>query len=927
MLLGRRDEQARVDALLADAWTAISGALVVRGEPGIGKSALLRYAAGRADGMTVLSATGIESESELPFLGLSELLHPVLGLLDEIPPPQAGALAGALAVGPPGAQDRFTICVATLSLLAAAAERRPVLAMIDDAHWLDASSREALVLAARRLHADRAVLLFAARDGEQATFEAPGVPQLTLQGVDRDACDRLLARCGASEVSAPVAERIWEATGGNPLAILEIPRVLSPAQLSGRQPLAEPLPAGPAIQRSFARRLAGTPRETQAALLVAAASQSGSAGEVRGACDTLGIGYVALEQAEDAGLINNDGLRIQFRHPLMRATVYHGASAPARRRAHRALADALADEPLASQRAWHLAAAADGADEQVAAALEDAAHEARGRRGHAAAASAFERAARLTPEPEDRSRRLFEAGGDAHLAGQPDWALRLLHEALTLARGETLQADIEQAVGRVEMYTRSPVAARQTLLAAADRIEPHDVARAALILVDVGFTWFHHGDPDYGSMGPALVIARRAYELGSKAGGVAQAVAGALLGMTLVIRGDADEGYPLLIQGEQALDETDSVWLAAQLLPCAVPFLWLEEYDRARRSLARVVAQARAQCAPGALVYPLCHLSEADLRMGRWAAAYANAAEAVQVATELGFTSDAGLVWALICLGWVEAGLGREQDCRKHVAAALEAFDPPSTTLAGYAQSVLGLLALGLGRSTEAVQRLVQVAQWCDREGAIEPAVLKFAPDLIEAYARSGARAEAEAALATFEALPARTRRTWARATAARCRGILAGRDFDEHFEEALRLHERTPTPFDRARTELCYGERLRRARRRAEARQLLHSALETFERLDAEPWVNRARGELRATGETPRRRDISGSDQLTLQELQVALKVAVGATNREVAAALFLSPKTIEAHLSRVYSKLGLRSRTELAHHFAHESGESGSP
>jgi DNA-binding CsgD family transcriptional regulator len=219
------------------------------------------------------------------------------------------------------------------------------------------------------------------------------------------------------------------------------------------------------------------------------------------------------------------------------------------------------------------------------------------------------------------------------------------------------------------------------------------------------------------------------------------------------------------------------------------------------------------------------------------------------------------------------------------------------------------------------------VAQWCDREGVIEPAVLKFAPDLIEAYVHSGARAEAEAALATFEALPARTRRTWALATAARCRGILAGTDFDEHFEEALRLHDRTPTPFDRARTELCYGERLRRARRRAEARERLHSALETFERLDAEPWANRARGELRATGETARRRDRSGSEQLTLQELQVALKVAVGATNREVATALFLSPKTIEAHLGRVYSKLGLRSRTELAHRFAHESGESGFP
>jgi tetratricopeptide (TPR) repeat protein len=517
---------------------------------------------------------------------------------------------------------------------------------------------------------------------------------------------------------------------------------------------------------------------------------------VRGACDRLGIGYVALEQAEDAGLISNDGLRIQFRHPLMRAAVYHGASAPARRRAHRALADALAGEPLAGQRAWHLAAAVDGEDEEAAAALEDAACEARGRSGHAAAASAFERAARLTPDPEDRSRRLFEAGGDAHAAGQPEWALRLLHQALTSARGEMLQADIQQALGRVEMWTRSSVAARETLLAAADRIEPHDAARAALILADAAITCLHHGDPDHGAVGPALAISRRAHELGSRAGGMAQAVAGGLLGMTLIIRGDVDEGYPLLIQGQQALDATDSVWLALQLITCAVPFLWLEEYDRALPSLERVVARARAECAPGALVYPLCHLSEAYLRVGRWAAAYASAAEAVQIATELGFTGDAGLGWGLVCLGWVEAGMGREQDCREHVAAALDAFYPPGTTVTTYAQSVLGLLALGLGRSGEAVERLVQAAHWCDREGVIEPAVVKFAPDLIEAYVHSGARAEAEAALATFEALPARTRRTWALATAARCRGILAVGDFDEHFEEALRLRsiERGPS-------------------------------------------------------------------------------------------------------------------------------------
>ena len=240
-----------MDALLSQARAGVSGALVIRGEPGIGKSALLYYAKEQAAGMTVLSATGIESESELPFAGLSELLHPLLGLLNEIPQPQAGALAGALAIGPPGAEDRFTICAATLSLLAVAAEQRPVLAVIDDAHWLDASSREALLFAARRLHADRALMLFAARVGEPVAFVSPGVPELTLQGIDQEACNALLIQAGASHVSAGVVRRILEATGGNPLAILETPRVLSPAQLSGTQPLDERWPPPRRLDRQL----------------------------------------------------------------------------------------------------------------------------------------------------------------------------------------------------------------------------------------------------------------------------------------------------------------------------------------------------------------------------------------------------------------------------------------------------------------------------------------------------------------------------------------------------------------------------------------------------------------------------------------------------------------------------------------------------
>ncbi len=922
MLLGRGAEQTRIDALLAQARSGTSGALVIRGEPGIGKSALLRYAVGQCNDMTVLWATGMEAESELAFAGLSELLHPVLGLLGEIPSPQAEALAGALALGPPGAQDRFTISVATLSLLAAAAEQRPVLAVVDDAHWLDAPSRDALLFATRRLQADQAVLLFAARVGEPVVFEAPAIPELVLGGIDQESCNALLMGSGGVEVSPEVAGAILEATRGNPLAILEAPRVLTRAQLSGREPLNEPLPVGAGVQRSFARRVARLPEQTRRALLVAAASQSRSIDEVRRACEVLGIDYAALEPAERDGLIENDGVRIQFGHPLMRAAVYHGAAAPDRRAVHRALASALADEPFIGQRAWHLAVAAEGADEQVAAVLEEAGREARERSGHASAASAFERAARLTPNSENRARRLLEAGIDAHAAGEWAKALDLLAEALRHARAATLRADIEHARGRVEMWTRSPVVAREVFLAATDRVEPYDTGRAAMMLVDAATTTFQHGDRQQGVVAPALAIARRAYDLAQRVGGLPEAAASGLLAKALISVGRTEEGYPLLVRCQTAIDETDSIWPAVQLIQCAVVFLWLEEYDTARGLLERLIARARAASASGALGYPLCHLSEVDFRTGRWLEAYAGAAEAARLARELG--QPVTLEYALICLAWVEAGLGRELDCRRHIASALELAGQEGTTIAAYSTAILGLLELGLGNSAEAIDQLRRLLDFYDQEKieVVEHSVFQSVPNLIEACVHVGALAEAEEALADFAAAGQRTHRIWTMATAARCRGILADTDFEVHFQEALRLHGRTPTPFERARTELCYGERLRRAKRRAEARGQLRSALDTFERLGAAPWADRARNELRATGEATRRREGPALEQLTMQELQVAHKVAAGATNREVATALFLSPKTIEAHLGRVYSKLGLRSRTELAHYFGHEAG-----
>jgi DNA-binding CsgD family transcriptional regulator len=351
-----------------------------------------------------------------------------------------------------------------------------------------------------------------------------------------------------------------------------------------------------------------------------------------------------------------------------------------------------------------------------------------------------------------------------------------------------------------------------------------------------------------------------------------------------------------------------------QLINSAASFLYYEEFDRMRGPLERLIAAARAASAPGALPYALGHLSELDFRAGRWREGWAEASEAVALATELDHRFS--LIYALACVAWIEAARGLEPECRAHLAQLTTASEHARTIVGGYSARIRGLLDLGHGRNEDAIKNLEPLFELLCSAKASVPFLFQEAPDLIEAYVHTGRRADAERALATFQRQVEGTPGTWSMAAAARCRGLLED-DFEPAFATAFALHERTTMPFERARTQLCYGERLRRAKRRSEARGQLHAALDVFEQLGAGSWVNRARNELRATGESVRR-ERPAIDALTLQELQVALKVAEGATNKEVGAALFLSPKTVEAHLSRVYGKLGLRSRTELAHQFA---------
>ena len=907
MLLGREHETARIDRLLDEAREGQSGVLVLSGEPGIGKTALLDYAASRADGMLVLSARGIESEAELPFVTLADLLRPVIGLVDRIPAAQSAALRAALALGPPLKGDRFTVCAAVLSLCAVAADESPVLVLIDDAHFVDPSSMQAVFFAARRLDAEGIAMLVAQRSG--IDLGASGLPTLGLEGLPHDAAAALLGRPGS--IAAAVAEELIAASGANPLALIELPSLLSPAQLSGASPLDSPIPTGDALERAFLRRVEVLPEQTKQALVVAAASGSSDFDEILAAVERAGLEPDSLDSAERAGLTIVADSHFAFEHPLLRSAVYYGATAVMRRTAHQVLAGGGGE-----RRPWHLAAASEAPDASIAAELKEGANAASGRGGHAEAAMALEAAARLAVGADAQAGFLRDAADEARKAGQTAKALELAKAALASAEQPELRTRIEHLYGVLEMWSGSALAAYDRLRKTAEGVKTADPVRAARLLTDAAWACFMGGEVNRGRES-----AEQAKSLAEGRGGLAEIASGALLGIALLLAGERGNADPLLSRDRALLDDPEFVKRGYTLVwPGAQALVWLEEHDQARAVYERVIDFARAQSAPTVLPYTLTGLADLDFRTGGWVRAYANANEAVVLARATG--QPVALSFALAGLARIEAAQGREADCRLH---ATEAIDLGSAgvgvgSVVVYAAAALGLLELGLGRIEEAIGQLSRVADAVHAHGLKQPTVIQWAPDLIEALARSGRREEAVECHASFERAAEDSLSSWALGSAARSRALLAGDEFEDDFSRALELYEALPAPFEIARTELCLGERLRRSRRRREARTVLRSAIDRFERLGATPWSERANTELRASGETIQPGGVIATNELTPQELQVALAVGKGATNREAGAALFLSPKTIEAHLGRIYRKLDIRSRTELAAVLARE-------
>jgi DNA-binding CsgD family transcriptional regulator len=893
MLVGRHLECARLESLIGATRAGGGAALVLRGVPGAGKSAMLDFAVERAEGLTVLRAGGIPGEAEVAFAGTLEVLHPVLDRLADLPGPQRAALGGALGLLPAVERDRFLVGAATLAVLVLASAERPVLACVDDVHWLDTPSLDALLFAARRLTGAPVAMILTARDEPLPALDAARLEELSVEVLDREATGLLASRLIGRLPAASQVEQIFRRTQGLPLAITELGRL---GELE--QGVDAPVPISSLVERAYARGVEAASEQVRALLLLAAADDSGDLMTVLAAAQRLDIPATAVEGAEELGLIEIADGRIQFRHPLVRSAIYQSAAAPLRRRAHRALAACLTGDWQADRRAWHRAAAVASADEDVAAELAAMAERARARSGYAVAARALERAAQLTPAPEPRARRAIAAADAFWLVGHGSRAEQLLTDALAQAHDPLLRADAEHLLGRLAHFRGDPLAAHGILVAGALRVEPEDRLRAAGLMASaLHSSWF------CGRPGLVRETAATAARLATSAGVDQDARLCAMNGAALTICERLDAAEPYLRRSIELAQHAEAFSLAH----AANSHGWLCEYRAARDAAARALTLAHEQGAEGSVAFATELLSEYQCALGEFDAAEAAWTSTVRVGEETGQPHT--VAWSRLSLGFLAANREGEEEARRLVDSALAAESPLWFIGADSPAWVLGTSALARGDGETAAELLADTD--------LDICQANYAPwtvgaELVEAYVRSGKPALAAAAL---DELTPHAHQSWARAALGRAQGMAAAEDeFDAPLERSVATFARLGVRLEEARSRLCHGERLRRAGRRVQARAELRAALALFERMRCTPWIERTESELRASGETLRAREPrSPIDELTPQELQVATLAAAGLSNKEAAARLFLSVKTIEAHLHRTYRKLGVRSRAEL--------------
>jgi DNA-binding CsgD family transcriptional regulator len=897
--LGRTSEREQLDAMLAQARAGQSAVLVIRGEAGIGKTALLRYAARQASGLRTTEVEGVQAEMELLFAGIHQLCAPILDRLELLAAPQQNALRVALGVAPGDTPDRFLVAVAALNLLAASAEQRPLLCLIDDAQWLDAVSLQALGFVSRRLLAEPVAMIFSLRE-PTTTRALDGLPHLSLEGLDEPDARALLSRAAPGRLDDRVRERIIAESGGNPLALVQLSQRMSASERAGgfAPPAAEDLPSR--LEEQYLQRIAGLPEATQRLILLAAAEPLGDAALLWRAAEHLSTAPGALAPATEAGLLDIDD-RVRFHHPLVRSAVYRAASPDDRRRVHDALAEVSDPELAADRRAWHRALAAAGPDEAVAADLERAAGRAQSRGGVAAAAALLERASALTPDPALQAGRALAAADASFQAGEFDATQRLLVAAESGPLDGVQCAQAALLRGHAAVVSRYGNEATSLLLEAAKRLEPFDLslARRAYLTAWSAAVTAHH----LGGAGVLLEVSHAVRALPPLTPDPHP--------LDLVI-----EGFALLITDGHAVAVPVLQRAAKEVLqlPGEDVLRWGWQVGGVRSATwdddAIAVYERQAQIVrdAGALAELPIHLQALALERawhGDLSGVRRLIGEAESIAASTGNQVPPFALLRVLALE------GRESEARSLIAAVIQEGTAHGQGIAVMvAYWAAAVLYNGLGRYEEAAAAASEV----DANGILPWLTMWARFELVEAAARVGDIEVARAALHKLAATTQPAGSGFALGIEARSRALLADRDDAEaSYREAIEQLDRAGIRIELARAQLVFGEWLRREGRVREARERLRAAEEMFAEIGMEAFAERARGELVAAGAKLRKRPLEMREDLTPQEEQIGRLARDGLTNAQIGAQLFLSPRTVEWHLHKVFRKLGIDSRSGL--------------
>jgi DNA-binding CsgD family transcriptional regulator len=898
-LVGRTAERARLEQLRTDAREGRSGTLVIRGDPGVGKTALLRCLDDDSREWHVARADGVESEMELAYSGLHQLCSTMLSGLDDLPAPQAEALATVLGLAAGPAPDRFLVGLGVLTLFANAAEHRPLLCLVDDAHWLDQVSADVLGFVSRRLLAERIAIVCTARTGIGDDVLV-GAPALVLEGLGRDEARELLLASVTGPLDPAIADQVIAESHGNPLALVELPRGLTSSELAGGFGLFDPAALSSRIEESFLRRMDALPPDTRQVLLVAAAEPLGDPLLLWRALARLGIDPMAAAAAESEGLLTI-GAHVQFRHPLVRTTAYRAGSVEERRSVHLALAEETDPETDADRRAWHLALAATGPDEHVAQELERSAGRAQARGGLAAAAAFLQRAVTLTPDPATRTNRALAAAEANLRAGAFDPTASLLSMAESEPLDDVQRVTVEVLRAHLAFASGDGRAAPELLLHAAQALVPFDLgtARETFVLAwgAAGYAGAAGGDVLHRIATAALAVPR------PEESGPLDLL---LAGLSEIVIGGHAAATPLLRQAAVAvLDDLplDDV-LRWGWMGLVAPFLvW--DPDTLGTMANRFLGLMRSAGALSSLPHLMQQLGHVYTCTGDLAAAASVAAEADALAAAIGTRIPP--YTALVLAGM----RGHESELAPVIRRVDEYFASDGEQDAVAWAGAVAVLNNGLGRYAEAVEAASRVALADQHPVLITMSVL---PELVEAAARSGDLALASESLEHLEGMTRPVGNDYALGTEARCRALVSEDAYAEDcYIEGVERLARTPVRPDLARAHLVYGEWLRRQGRRLDSREQLRIAHEMLGSIGMDAFAERARRELAGTGEKVRRRNDPTRWQLTPQEEQIARLARDGMSNPEIGSQLFISPRTVEWHLRKVFSKLAITSRREL--------------